>query len=228
MGSPLVSCVVPAFNAEAYLAEAIDSILQQTHAATEIIVVDDGSTDSTGAIIAGYGTRLVALRQDNAGPASALNAGVRIARGGLVAFLDADDVWMPDKLAHQLARLEANSAIDVTSGRAQNFWEAEMSEVALPVRERITQPFPAPGLTMLVRRKVFDTVGLFYPDRAHSYATEWLLRVRERGLVVDQSEAVLVRRRLHPGNRSREGAGVSREEFLRLIKERLDRRRAGR
>lgn len=225
MWSPLVSCIIPAYNAEPYLAEAIDSIVAQSYASTEIIVVDDGSTDATGSVIAGYGHRVVALRQDNAGPAAALNAGIRIATGELVAFLDADDVWIPDKLTQQLARFEAHPAIDITYGHAQNFWDAEMAAPTARLNDRLAEPFPAPGLSMLARRQVFDSVGLFNQTRGHGFAIEWMLLARERGVVVDQVASVLVRRRLHATNRSRQLAANSREEFLHLMKEYLDRRR---
>jgi len=225
VAAPLISCIVPAFNAERFLAEAIDSIARQTYASTEIIVVDDGSTDATGAIIASRGQSVVGERQVNAGPAAALNTGIRSARGELVAFLDADDVWVPDKLTLQLERFAAEPAIDVTYGQAQNFWDGDMAEPEARLKERLAEPFPAPGVSMLARRCVFDSVGLFNAELAHGYATEWLLRAREHGVVIDDVASVLVRRRLHQDNRSRQLAGQSRDEFLHLMKEHLDRRR---
>jgi len=104
-----------------------------------------------------------------------------------------------------------------------------MAALASRLNDRIAQPFPAPGVSMLARRRVFDTVGLFNAERAHSFATEWLLLAREQGVIVDHVASILVRRRLHGTNRSRQLAGNSREEFLHLMKEHLERRRrAGR
>lgn len=226
MTQPLISCIIPAYNAAAFLAEAIDSIVAQTYPSIEILVVDDGSTDATAAVMEGYGERIISLHQANAGPAAALNAGIRAARGELIAFLDADDVWVADKLARQAGRLEAQP-IDITSGRAQNFWDAAMGTPAAELRERLSQPFAAPALTMLARRRLFDSVGLFEEERAHSFAPDWLLRARQRGVVVDDDDAILTLRRLHPGNRSRLLASGSRDEFLRLLKDHLDRRRRG-
>lgn len=226
MSSPLITCIIPAFNAEAFLAEAIDSIVGQSYGGTEIIVVDDGSTDTTGAIIAGYGARVVGLRQENAGPAAALNAGIRSARGELVAFLDADDLWDRDKLARQLSRIEAKPGIEITYGLAQNFWSSDLAVPAEPLRERLAKPFPAPALTMLARRELFPRVGLFNQARPHGYTTEWLVLAREHGVAIDQFDTVLAQRRLHPGNRSRQHAGRSRDEFLHLMKEHLNRRRS--
>src|SRR5258705_2440500 len=104
---PLVSVVIPTFNQAAYLREAIDSVLAQTWGNRECIVVDDGSTDGTQGIIASYGDRIVALRQDNRGAANALNAGIRAARGELICWLSSDDAYLPTKLEVQVAALLA-------------------------------------------------------------------------------------------------------------------------
>jgi len=98
-----VSVIIPAYNAAAHVREAIDSALAQTHQDTEVIVVDDSSTDDTPAILLSYGDRLVVRRQPNAGVAAARNHGAQLATGDWLAFLDADDVWAPVKIEEQLA-----------------------------------------------------------------------------------------------------------------------------
>lgn len=100
----LISVIIPAYNAEKYLREALDSALAQTHPQTEVVVVDDGSTDGTPEILKAYGSRITIVRQANRGVATACNAGVAAAMGKWIAFLDADDVWLPNKLALQLER----------------------------------------------------------------------------------------------------------------------------
>ncbi len=100
--SPTVSLVIPAYNAEAYLREALDSAFAQTRPPDEVIVVDDGSGDRTPEIAASYGDRVRLLRQPNRGEAAARNTGVRVARGDLIAFLDADDTLLPRCLEAQL------------------------------------------------------------------------------------------------------------------------------
>lgn len=100
---PTVSIVIPAYNAEDYIREAVDSALAQTHRDREIIVVDDSSTDDTPLILKGYGDRIRVHRQGNTGVSGARNTGARLATGDWIAFLDADDVWQPTKLAAQLA-----------------------------------------------------------------------------------------------------------------------------
>jgi glycosyltransferase involved in cell wall biosynthesis len=103
MTAPLISCVVPVFNGERYLGEALDSILAQTYRPLELLVVDDGSTDGTAALVTRYRDQIRPLFQPNAGQAAARNLGLSVARGEFVAFLDADDLWHPEKLARQMA-----------------------------------------------------------------------------------------------------------------------------
>src|SRR5215212_10925703 len=100
---PLVSVIIPAYNAGRTITAAVGSVLAQTFRDYEIVVADDGSTDDTGQCVARFGERVTYLRQDNAGPASARNLALRHATGKYVAFLDADDVWLPRKLERQIA-----------------------------------------------------------------------------------------------------------------------------
>jgi hypothetical protein len=104
-GSPLVSVVIPAFNCARFIRDAVDSALAQNYPALEVIVVDDGSTDDTGALLASYGSRIRLLSQPNRGCAAARNTGVAHARGRYIAFLDGDDAWSPWKIAYQMAAL---------------------------------------------------------------------------------------------------------------------------
>lgn len=104
--TPRVSVIVTAFNHEGYIADAIQSVLDQTYHDYEVIVVDDGSSDATAERVAVFSDRVLLVRQDNQGVAGSRNTGIERARGELLAFLDGDDVWEPDKLAHQVAAAE--------------------------------------------------------------------------------------------------------------------------
>jgi glycosyltransferase involved in cell wall biosynthesis len=115
---PLVSVVIPVYNAERYLGESLDTALAQDYGNVEIIAVDDGSTDGSASILASYGDRIRVLSQANAGPARARNAGIETARGEFVAFLDADDVWRAQKLRLQVEHLLANDDV----GLVYNTW----------------------------------------------------------------------------------------------------------
>ena len=224
---PQVSVVLPVFNGERYLAEAIESLFRQTHQPLEIIVVDDGSTDATAEVIASCGDRVRALRQANSGPAAARNRGVLEGRGEFVAFIDADDLWHAEKLARQLACFERRPEVDACVTQVENFWIPELAEEAERFRDhRISKPTPAyVAATLLARRRLFDTVGLFDETLGFGHSTDWFLRAADRGAVVELVPEVLYRRRLHESNRTRLLNAASRDEYLMLVKRHLDRRR---
>jgi glycosyltransferase involved in cell wall biosynthesis len=224
---PVVSCIVPVYNGEAYLGAALDSILAQTWRPLEIIVVDDGSTDGSAAVAETYGAIVRVIRQANAGCAAARNAGLAAATGEFVAFLDADDVWHPEKLDRQMARFEARPELDYTVTHVQNFWQDDVrEEEELHRGHKRAQPIPGyVHGTLLGRRSLFDTLGPFDTGVNHGDATLWFLRARESGATSELLPDVLMRRRLHTENRSRIHAQRSRGTFLDILKQSLDRKR---
>lgn len=111
-----VSVVIPAYNVGEYIARTLDSVLNQTHPADEIIIVDDGSTDNTAEVVRSYGSKVKFIQQGNAGASAARNAGVKAARSEWIAFLDGDDEWLVDKLELQMALLERNPDLVWTTG----------------------------------------------------------------------------------------------------------------
>ncbi len=223
----LISCIVPVFNGETYLAEALESILTQTYRSLEIIVADDGSTDRTRAIVAGYGDLIRYLFQPNAGVAAACNLGLGAAHGDFVAFLSADDLWHPEKLARQSDRFQARPELDLCVTHVQNFWIPELREEADRFRDRrMSQPLPGyVPQALLARRRLFEAVGCFNPALRHADSTDWFLRAAEYGAVTELLPDVLVYRRIHQSNLSRRSASASRSEYLELLKQTLDRRR---
>ena len=106
--APRVSVVIPLYNGEAHIAETIDGVLAQTFRDYDLIVIDDGSTDGSPAVVQRYGDRVRYARQTNAGVSAATNTALSLARGDLIAFLDHDDVWLPSKLERQVAFLDAH------------------------------------------------------------------------------------------------------------------------
>src|SRR5215813_10088973 len=170
MTSPLISCIVPVFNGERYLRETLDSILRQTYQPLEVIVADDGSTDGTAALVASYGPQITYLRQPHAGPAAARNSGLSRAWGEFIAFLDADDLWHPEKLARQMARFRARPDLDLCVTHIQNFCSPELNNAAAERRDlRLLQPLPGYTLvTLLARRSLFQTVGQLNPALQHA------------------------------------------------------------
>ena len=108
-----ISVVIPAYNAEHFLAQTLESVLAQTLAADEILVVDDGSTDATASIAEGFGPQVTVFRRPNSKAAAARNFGVEQATSDWVAFLDADDIWLPDKLQRQMQELRSDPGADL-------------------------------------------------------------------------------------------------------------------
>ncbi len=225
----LVSCIVPVFNGERYIRETLDSIFGQTYSLLEVIVADDGSTDNTRDVVAVFGARVTCLHQANAGPAAARNLGLAAARGEFIAFLDADDLWHAEKLQRQMALFAERPELDYCVTHVQNFWEPEMEAESQQFRDhRRSRPLPGySSQTMLGRHSLFDAIGTFNETLGHSDDTEWFLRANESGATGALHPDVLVFRRLHPANRSRTRAENSRDEYLMLIKNSLDRRRQG-
>jgi glycosyltransferase involved in cell wall biosynthesis len=111
MNPSLVSCIVPVFNGERYLREALDSILAQTYRRLEIVVADDGSADGTAGVVATFGDQVRYIRQANQGPSSARNLGIHVTTGEFIAFPDADDLWHAEKLERQVARFQARDEL---------------------------------------------------------------------------------------------------------------------
>ncbi len=124
-----VSVVIPTYNCSAYLAEAIESVLEQTRLPDEIIVVDDGSTDDTVACLEAFGDRITVFRQEHLGAAAARNHGIEEASGDWVAFLDADDLWVAEKLEKQIAALEASREAALSFTNRATF-DAEMKPLS--------------------------------------------------------------------------------------------------
>ncbi len=229
MSAPLVSCIVPCFNGERYLDEAIGSILAQTQRPLEIIVVDDGSTDGSAEVVARYGAAVRYHRQENRGPGAACNSGLALATGEFVAFLEQDDVWLADKTARQLAAFAADPALDYCVGHVQNFWIPELSQEAERYRDHAVMR-PVPGYvvqTLLAPRAVFERVGLFDETLHFALASDWFLRAEEAGATGVLLPEVVTRRRLHHDNFSRRHRAASHDQFLHVVKATLDRRRRG-
>jgi glycosyltransferase involved in cell wall biosynthesis len=225
--SMLVSCIVAAFNSAAHVSEAIDSILAQRHRPIEIIVVDGGSTDGTQAVVSAFGdpVRLVAL--PNAGPTQARNKGIAEAKGNFLAFLDADDRWHPEKLTFQMARFASRPELDACVGLVQNDYAPGMEAERDLFRDH-WRSRPVPGFvtaTLLVKQAFLERVGHLREDLWCADSADWFLRARAAGGTIEMLPDVLVFHRVHSSNLSRRQIGRSREEFLDLLKAKLDRDR---
>lgn len=207
MADPLVSVIIPNYNYASYVGEAIDSVLAQEYPNIEIIVVDDGSSDDSRAVIESYGERAKGIFQQNQGVSATRNNGVASCNGEFIAFLDADDAWMPTKLSRQMERFaDANvglvhvgvATIDGSGavvGENLAGMEGCVANDLLLLRPVIL----GGGSGVVIRRRIFDDIGGF--DTRLSTSADWELyyRIAARCEVAFVAEA-LVRYRFHGSN----------------------------
>ena len=168
---PRVSVVMPAYNVAWCVGRAVDSVLAQDYRERELIVVNDGSTDDTHAVLEGYGDSITIIDQDNRGMSAARNAGIRNARGVYVAFLDADDRWLPRKLATQVALMDSRPELGFCSTAARvenaggdllNLWRCPTGRIDVLATLFAENASIAGGCSaVMVRKALFDRVGLF-------------------------------------------------------------------
>ena len=227
MQSSLVSVVIPTFNREPrMLGAALESVLAQDVPALEVIVVDDGSATSAAQVVERYGERVRCHEKQNGGIASARNAGVALCRGDLLAFLDSDDLWEPDKLPRQIEALRSDPGLEAVFGQAEQFYDAEVDDAFKrrhPIKDRIVDAWLCSA--MLIRRVAFDRVGVFDEDRSTSPDIDWLLRAKEAGLRVAMVPHVVYRRRIHTTNHNVTESVEENRGRLLALKRSLDRRR---
>lgn len=232
---PLASVVIPAFNAERFLGEALASISAQTYAPVETIVVDDGSSDGTAEVARAH-PEVTLIEQENSGPSAARNRGFKTSRGEFIAFHDSDDVMTPDKLAVQVGHMLENPGVGcvlaeqeliVEAGAELPFWvEGTKVETVMPPRppELEDEPLVHP-MTMVVRRETFEQVGDFDEAMRAAEDFDWMLRAAEEEIEIARLSEVLLRRRVHPDSLT-QNAAASRAGLFRAFKARIERHRA--
>lgn len=218
--SPSVSVIIPLYNAEPFLAQTIESVLGQTHPPQQVIVVDDGSTDQSAQIARRYGAAVELVRQPNAGGAQARNRGVALAHGDLLAFLDNDDWWAPEKLAWQLDALRQSPHLEALFGQIQPIDSATAGQEARWLGMTAQDGWHLD--TMLIRRQAFQRIGPFDPAWMID-TVEWLWRARRLGLCAQTLPQVVAWRRIHGDNHSIRARPRAHADYFRLI--RLVRRR---
>lgn len=216
-----VSVVIPAYNAERFLAEAIHSVLDQTLPAYELIVVDDGSTDGTARIAEAF-DKARAVRMEHRGVSAARNRGVDLSTGEFIAFLDADDTWLPARLERQLAVVRANPDVDVVMARQSYHFEGAVPGWFRGPTDGSSEPGYMPS-NWLLRRATWERVGPFDPTMSHSEDTDWLARASDLGVRVEIADEPLVIHRIHDRNASALAAEVKTGIF-RALRESVQRK----
>lgn len=225
----LVSIILPVYNTEPYIIDAVVSILNQNYRPLEIICCDDGSTDASydrlTALAEQHPEIQVIKHKNNQGIAAARNTALSRANGDYIAFMDADDVWIEGKLQAQIDWLNQHPTCDIVFTYMECFISPELPDT---VKEQRYCPIGStPGYipgTAVVRTSSFKSVGLFNPVWRVGEFIDWLARAKDAGLQSHLIETTLYRRRIHATN-----TGVterpSRADYLKIIKQSLDRRK---
>lgn len=225
----LISCIVTSFNSEKYIAEAIRSILNQTYKHIEIIIADGGSTDKTKDVVQQLNSGIKFITQKGLSPAETRNLGFNSSSGKYIAFLDADDLWHPEKLTRQMNCFAENPEIDLCITYAEMFWSEDLNNEKFFFKDHPrTKSIPGYATTTLLAKKnVFEITGKFNKDLWFTDATEWFIRAKGLGLKIHIIEEPLTYHRMHQSNLTKRKSEESREEFLALVKSVLDRKKTG-
>ncbi len=235
--NPLVSVVIPAYNAARWIRDALDSVARQTYPTIETLVVDDASTDQTETVVRSHPLPCSYIRNPtNSGPSAARNRAIQASSGKYVAFLDADDVWLPDKLSLQVALLESDPSIlavgchipavespMILVGQDEKTAEGTPAVTRFSFVEMIVKNRLASPSAVVVRRSDLLEVGLFDNDMCISEDFDLWLRLSRRGLVA-RIEMPLARYRLNPDGLSqldRRRTDLLNVQFLRALRGRF-------
>jgi glycosyltransferase involved in cell wall biosynthesis len=219
-----ISVIIPVYNGEVFLAEAVASVERQHFEPLEIIVVDDGSTDGTAEVASGLNTDITFVRQMNKGAAAARNRGLSLARGNIIGFLDVDDLWTDNKLELQLTHFVKDPDLGIVMGYSQY-----MREVHGGDHEHRVEKFPMPWLvpnfgSALIRRSIFQTVGLLDEELLLGEDIDWFFRARELEVPILIHKEVVQYYRRHDQNMTNQ-MNRTRNYFARAVRKSLIRRR---
>lgn len=220
----IISVIIPTFNSGKFIAEAIKSVLQQTVPPQEIIVVDDGSTDETESVVMQFKDDVQYVYQEHAGVAAARNEGLGLSQGDLITFIDADDIWLNNKIELQLQLFEQNPETELVIGFLQRVYKDCNDKSAKIFAGDESGIFVLSLGCTLIREKVFEQVGNFDEELTMSEDFDWFLRTRELGIKAEVHCDTVQLYRQHESNTTKDKLETNRY-FLKAFKKSLDRRR---
>ena len=211
---PTISVIIPVYNGERFLAEAVRSVLDQTLTPDEIIVIDDGSTDGTAALVQSMAAGIRYIYQQNQGPAAARNRGLELASGDLIAFQDADDLWTAERLAIQVGLLACQPSLHAVIGRTRFIYEA-----TVPTEPAAKLPHWFLGIhSGLYRRSAFAVNGPFNTRLRYHEDIDWFRRARTAALIIRPHDEVVLLHRRHAANTTNDRIAMGRE-LLRMLRQ---------
>ncbi|MEM4217279.1 MAG: glycosyltransferase family 2 protein, partial [Candidatus Methanomethylicaceae archaeon] len=207
---PKVSVIIPVYNCEKYIRECVESVLSQDYENLEVIVVDDGSTDATPNILKEFGQKIRYIHQANRGAAAALNEGIRFASGSLIAWLSADDLYLPGKIIAQVQKFQEDPSLGLVytdwimidaEGREILTVQAPCPPEKAFVREMLKGNF-INGSSVLIRRECFERAGYFDERLPADVDGDMWFRLLKHGYRFGHVPKLLLKYRWHPSNLS--------------------------
>lgn len=222
--SKSISVIIPCFNAARYIGEAIESVLTQTLSSHEIIVIDDGSTDDSAKVIAGFNQHVRYIHQENQGISAARNRGIAEVSGDFIAFLDADDLWPNDSLKTRWNCLSTSPEIDYAYGWVEPFLSPDVSPEAGRTLGAVVEARPGRlAGSLLLRRKVVAAVGNFDSKFQIGETMDWVARIDAAGFSSRDVGGIVLRRRVHGANTVIKERKMQ-SDYLRVLRAAIGRR----
>ncbi|MDP8217560.1 MAG: glycosyltransferase [Candidatus Theseobacter exili] len=220
-----VSVIIPSFNREYFLKEAIESVLSQKHIDFELIVVDDGSNDQTKQLLSSYNSSLIYIHQKNKGVSSARNAGIKQSQGKYIAFLDSDDLWLPGKLKAQTEWMNSNTdyaacqteEMWIRNGKRVNPCKHHKKKSGYIFKDCLPLCIVSPSAVM-IRRRIFDDVGLFDESMPVCEDYDLWIRIASNNLIGLIDTPYILKRGGHSDQLSKSIWGMDRFRVSSLVK----------
>lgn len=216
------SVIIPVYNGSQYLATTLDSVLAQTYPLHEIIVIDDGSTDSSPEILRSYGDRLRVTRQDNRGIAPTRNLGLQLATGDVINFIDQDDLWPAGRTEALVKALQSDPEAQIAVGQVEILYERSRPLSPLDNFGTAIREFYLGSLC--IRKEVFEVVGPFHTGLGYADDVDFLMRRREAKIRAVYIDDIALRYRLHESNTSFDRKKTN-SYLMAALRESLQRRR---
>jgi glycosyltransferase involved in cell wall biosynthesis len=220
MTNPLVSVIIPVYNCEQYIAESIESVLNQTYHPIQTIVVDDGSVDGSAEIAQAY-KDVTYIYQENQGHGAAKNTGIAASSGEFIGFNDSDDIFVREKVHRQAKLLMDNPDFGYVICDVLNFLEPGLEHPKFMINEEYNSIVPDyMGGSMLIRRTTFNKVGVFNPSLKIANDSDWIIRAKDAGVKMGVLNEVLLKRRIHGSNQTfyRPYGSQSAKELMKLVR----------
>jgi len=218
---PIISVIIPVHNGETYLAEAIKSVTSQQQP-LELIIIDDGSTDRSREIAKSFTPHVIVQNQQ--GTAVALNHGILKSTGSYLAFIDADDLWVPEKIKSQKKFLDENQSVEFVLGMVEQFLSPDFisgdGKIQIPDKPQTGYLSGA----MLAQRSVFNKLGLFEPNLKAGFFIDWIVRAQNKNIKFHILNQVVLRRRIHTNNMMHSSSNFS-DSYLKMVMLHLQRKR---